>query len=200
MPVPCRLTILSARGALATTGAMSTDRLAARPGVIYTADRTARFGLSAGDYTIHAGRGFEYGVATVRVSLKPGEAVRKELTIRREVPTPGYVACDTHIHTLTHSGHGDATDLERAITLAGEGIELPIATEHNKQVDYRAAALKAGVRPYFTPVVGNEVTTAVGHFNVFPCRPTARSRTTGSRTGKRWPPPWAGRRARGSWS
>ncbi len=168
VPVPCRLTVLSARGALATTSAISTDRLAVRPGVIYTADGTAKFGLPAGDYVIHAGRGFEYGIDTVRVSLKPGESARKELVIRREVPTPGFVACDTHVHTLTHSGHGDATDVERAITAAGEGLELLVATEHNIQVDYHAAAVKAGVRKHFTPVVGNEVTTSVGHFNVFP--------------------------------
>lgn len=168
VPVPCRLTVLSARGALATTGATSTDRLAVRPGVIYTADGTAKFGLPAGEYTIHAGRGFEYGTETVRVSLKPGENVRKEFVIRREVATPGFVACDTHVHTLTHSGHGDSTDIERAITAAGEGLELVVATDHNIQVDYHAAAVKAGVRKYFTPVVGNEVTTGVGHFNVFP--------------------------------
>jgi hypothetical protein len=167
-PVPCRITVLSARGALATTGAASTDRLAVRPGVIYTAYGTATFGLPAGDYTIHAGRGFEYGLATVRVSLKPGDRARKELTIRREVPTPGLVACDTHVHTLTHSGHGDSTDVERAITAAGEGVELLIGTDHNVQVDYHSAAVKAGVRKHFTPVVGNEVTTNVGHFNVFP--------------------------------
>lgn len=168
VPVPCRLTVLNARGALATTGAASTDRLAVRPGVIYTADGTARFGLPAGDYTVHAGRGFEYGIATVRLSLKPGDVARKELTVRREVPTPGLVAADTHVHTLTHSGHGDATDVERAVTVAGEGIELWVAADHNKQVDYHHAALKAGVRKHFTPVVGNEVTTGVGHFNVFP--------------------------------
>ena len=85
-----------------------------RPGVLYTSDGKARFGVPAGEYTIHAGRGFEYGIATARVSVKPGDTVRKELTIRREVPTPGYVACDTHVHTLTHSGHGDSTDVERA--------------------------------------------------------------------------------------
>ena len=99
---------------------------------------------------------------------RPGETDRRELTIRREVPTDGYVSCDTHIHTLTYSGHGDSTADERVLTLAGEGIELPIATEHNAQVDYHAAAVRLGVRRYFTPVVGNEVTTAVGHFNVFP--------------------------------
>src|SRR5262249_49066690 len=37
-------------------------------------------------------------------------------------------------------------------------------------VDYHAAAVKHGVRHYFTPVVGDEVTTAVGHFNVFPVK------------------------------
>ena len=94
--------------------------------------------------------------------------VRKELAIKREVETKGWVSSDTHVHTLTHSGHGDATDLERVITLAGEGIELPIITDHNKQIDLHAVALKAAVRKYFTPVVGNEVTTDFGHFNVFP--------------------------------
>src|SRR5256885_12343768 len=55
-------------------------------------------------------------------------------------------------------------------TTLSRSIELPIATEHNRQIDYHAAAVKQGVRSYFTPVVGNEVTTTVGHFNVFPMR------------------------------
>jgi hypothetical protein len=79
------------------------------------------------------------------------------------------VSCDTHCHTLTHSGHGDATLAERMVTIAGEGIELPIATDHNVTIDYEAAARAAQVRSHFTPVVGNEVTTPrMGHFNVFP--------------------------------
>jgi hypothetical protein len=78
------------------------------------------------------------------------------------------VACDTHVHTLTHSGHGDATVLERMITLAAEGIELPIAADHNVQIDHRPFAKQMNVGDYFTPVIGNEVTTPVGHFNIFP--------------------------------
>jgi len=54
------------------------------------------------------------------------------------------------------------------VTIAGEGIELPIATEHNRHIDYDAASRRHGVRTYFTPVIGNEVTTSLGHFNVFP--------------------------------
>ena len=35
-------------------------------------------------------------------------------------------------------------------------------------------ARKLQLRQYFTPVIGNEVTTSVGHFNVFPVRGGAR--------------------------
>jgi len=80
------------------------------------------------------------------------------------------VSCDTHIHTLTHSGHGDSSMEERMLTLAGEQIEFPIATDHNKQIDYEPLSRKMNVRQYFTPVIGNEVTTRWGHFNVFPVR------------------------------
>src|SRR5262249_7463366 len=113
--------------------------------------------------------GFEYGVASERVEVAAGKTVSVRLAIRREVSTEGFVACDTHVHTVTHSGHGDATLAERMVTLAGEGIELPIATDHNVQIDYEVAARAAGVRDWFTPVIGNEVTTPrIGHFNVFP--------------------------------
>ncbi|MBY0524829.1 MAG: CehA/McbA family metallohydrolase [Gemmataceae bacterium] len=167
-PLPCRITVLNSQGALMTVGARSGDHLAVRPGVIYTGSGRARFGLPAGTYTIHAGRGFAYGIDTVRVTVQEGETARRSLRIRREVLTAGYVSCDPHVHTFTHSRHGDATIEERMLTLAGEGIELPIATDHNVHVDFQAMAVKQGMRRYFTPVIGNEVTTAVGHFCVFP--------------------------------
>lgn len=171
--VPCRITVLDDRGALMTVGATSSDHFAFRPGVIYSGTGEARFGLPPGQYTIIAGRGPTYSIDSAHVSLRSGDVVRKQLSIRREVPTTGYVSCDTHVHTLTYSGHGDCTLDERMLTIAGEGLELPIATDHNKQINYDAAAVKMGVRRQFTPVVGNEVTTAVGHFNIFPVSPDA---------------------------
>src|SRR5207248_680250 len=119
-------------------------------------------------YTLYAGRGFEYSLDSVPLKVVAGATASHMLKIRREVPTAGYVACDTHIHTLTHSGHGDATVEERMITLTGEGIELPIATDHNRHIDHEPFAQQMHVRKYFMPVVGNEVTTSVGHFNIFP--------------------------------
>lgn len=173
-PLPARITIVDHRGGLQTTDAASNENQAVRQGVIYSKDGKARFGAPAGRYTIYAGRGFEYSLAEASVTLTRGGSASRTLEIRREVPTPGYVACDTHIHTRTFSGHGDATIGERMITLAGEGIELPVATDHNVHIDYEMHARQLGVRKYFTPVAGNEVTTPVGHFNVFPVAAGAR--------------------------
>jgi hypothetical protein len=130
--------------------------------------------LPSGKYTIYVSRGFEYSVAKTELTLATGQTEKRSLTLRREVATPGFVACDPHIHTLTHSGHGDATIDERMITLAGEGIEFPIATDHNVHIDYRPHAERLGVSQYFTPVMGNEFTTSVGHFNIFPIEAGAR--------------------------
>ena len=166
--LPARITITNAEGSLQTVHTESVNHLAVRPGIVYSSTGQAEFGVPLGDYTITAGRGFEYSIATTGVRLATGEKVARELIIRREVNTEGYVACDTHVHTLTHSGHGDATVRERMITLACEGIELPIATDHNVQIDHRPFAKETQVEKYFTPVIGNEVTTNVGHFNIWP--------------------------------
>ncbi len=170
---PARITVVNRNGALQSVGATSNDHMAVRPGIVYTSDGLAQFGLPAGKYTVYAGRGFEYSLERQEIEVEPGRTVQRQLRIRREVPTEGFVACDTHVHTLTHSGHGDATAAERMITLAAEGIELPIATDHNVHVDHDPLARQMSVRPYFTPVIGNEVTTAVGHFNIFPVRAEA---------------------------
>lgn len=168
--LPCRVTVVDDRGALIDLGNSSDDRTAARPGVVYTADGRTTLRLPAGSYTLYAGRGFEYSLASSQVVIRPGERATQHLRIRRVVATDGWVACDPHVHTFTHSRHGDATVAERMWTLAGEGIELAIATDHNLNIDCDAVARQTGARAYFTPVTGNELTTRVGHFNVFRLR------------------------------
>jgi len=175
-PVPCRLTIVDSHGALAALLPSMGDSpgIGVRPGVVYTGNGRAEIGLPAGDYTVFASRGFEWNVATQRVRVATGQMTPVMLSLRREVPTSGWVSCDTHVHTFTHSRHGDATIEERMFTLAGEGIELPVAAEHNLNIDCSDVARRTGVTNCFTPVAGNEVTTPAGHFNIFPVRPEAR--------------------------
>ena len=167
--LPCRITIVDDRGALAPLVVEPESRLAARPGVVYTPDGRPSSACRRAATRSPPPVGSSTASTPERSTLTEGQDRRLDLAIRREVPTEGLVACDTHVHTLTHSGHGDATIDERAVTLAGEGIELPIATDHDHLTsDLAAAADRMGVSAYFTPVVGDEVTTKTGHFNAFP--------------------------------
>jgi hypothetical protein len=170
-PLPCRITITDESGALAALHPASGQRLAHRPGVIYVSHGQAHTGLLPGRYTVYASRGFEYSVAKTAVQIEANKPASLNLKLRQEVPTPGLVATDTHIHTLTRSGHGDSSEEERMHTIAGEGIELAVATDHNHHADYRPVQEATGTSAFFTSVIGNEVTTKTGHFNAFPIAP-----------------------------
>ena len=167
-PIPARITIVNNQKSLQTTGASTNGYMAVRPGVIYTGNGEAKFGLPEGTYTLYANRGMEYSVDSTFVTIVESDEISTELAISRQVHTPGYISSDTHTHTFTYSGHGDASIEERLITIAGEGIDFPIATDHNIHIDYEPVATELGLRHYFTPAVGNEVTTGIGHFNIFP--------------------------------
>lgn len=166
--LPARITIINGMGILQSVSADTADHVAVRPGYVYTATGKIRLGLPEGIYTLYAGRGFEYGIDSARIEIKTGETVNQKFYIKREVSTIGWASSDTHIHTFTWSRHGDASAAERAITIAGEGIELPVLTDHNLHVDLKPFAIEKQVVRHFTPVTGNEVTTPVGHFNLFP--------------------------------
>lgn len=172
--LPCRLTLTRLDGTLQPLRAEPAHAVAARTGVVYTRDGKADIAVPPGEYVLRAGRGFEWSVEKQTVTLKAGETTAATLKLRREVDTRGWIAADSHIHTLTHSGHGDAKIEERMLTIAGEGIELAIATDHNHHTDYAPAAASMGVANRFMPVIGNEVTTKHGHFNAFPLDPGAK--------------------------
>jgi len=172
-PLPCRLTVLDSEGRLAELTPEREPWLAYRPGVLYTGTGEAAFSARPGRYTLYATRGLEYGLVKRELRLN-GSETRLDLKLAREVDTRDYISSDTHIHTLTHSGHGDSTIQERMATIAGEGIELAVATDHNHHADYAPVARATRTDTHFTPVIGNEVTTKIGHFNAFPIQPGAR--------------------------
>jgi hypothetical protein len=169
--IPARVTVVDERGELAMLYYAEARTTAVRQGIAYTCNGTAALELPAGRYVITATRGMEWSMGSQEVTVGSGQQKALDLTILREVDTTGWIAADTHIHTLTFSGHGDASLEERVVTIAGEGIELPVATDHNHQTDYAPVQRELKLAPWFTPVVGNEVTTDNGHMNAFPLEP-----------------------------
>jgi len=169
-PIPSRITVVDDQGTAAYIFHVSDTNAAVRTGRLYASGRKTSFDLPAGKYEISATRGMEWGLARKTVSLCD-RAAAVDLRLRRQVATPGFIAADTHIHNVTFSGHGDATIEERMLTLAGEGVELAVATDHNHQTDYEPYQTALELNPFFTPVTGNEVTTKNGHLNGFPLPP-----------------------------
>lgn len=167
--LPSRLTILNDNNSLQPVHAFPGDTLAVRSGVIYSGTGNFSFTLPSGKYKIYASRGFEYGVDSALIDIRPEQKLVENLTVPHEVKLKDWVSCDPHVHTLEYSGHGDALMKERVLTIAGEGLDYAVVTEHNKIVNIEATVKKMGMDKWFTPVTGNEFTTKVGHFNVFPC-------------------------------
>ena len=168
-PLPARITIADSDGNLAPLYYPLQTQVPNRPGVAYTTMQgKATLEVGAGEWIIWASRGTEWSVDSAPLSVTSAAPQAIALNLKREVDTTGYVASDTHIHTLEFSGHGDASAWERAHTLAGEGVELAIATDHNYHTDYRNRQNEIDARPFYTPVIGNEVSSNWGHFNAFP--------------------------------
>lgn len=170
-PIPARVTVTDPGDRRVEFYYGQAEDTAVREGVIYTRGTETPLELPEGEYVFYATRGMEWGRARQAVSVKKGAPAMVRLRIEREVDTTGFVAADTHIHTLTFSGHGDSSVEERIVTLAAEGVELAISTDHNHNTDYRPYQEKLAMNEFFTPVVGNEVTTAIGHMNAFPLNP-----------------------------
>ncbi|HUS34736.1 MAG TPA: CehA/McbA family metallohydrolase, partial [Verrucomicrobiae bacterium] len=165
---PARVTVVDAENKLAELYNVKPDTAAWRKGIVYTGGMPIEFDLPQGDWVVTATRGTEWSRKQMKLRVFIGQKASLTLPLSQEVDTPGFVAADTHLHTYTFSNHGDASVDERVVTLAGEGVELAIATDHNHFTDYKPQQAALGVSQYFTGVIGNEVTTGNGHFNAFP--------------------------------
>jgi hypothetical protein len=104
------------------------------------------------------------------VTLSAGGTVSVEASIRRVVPTPGYIGADFHLHTA-YSLDSDEPLEERLVSYVGEGLEYVVSTDHNFVVDYAPTAAGLGYERFVNTAIGLELTTIDrGHFNGFPLR------------------------------
>lgn len=148
---------------------------------VYT-DGQGRVALNArpGQYTLVVSRGPEYDMYEQEIDLKAGKVVPVHAVIRRVVDTRGYLAGDFHIHAAGSIDSGLPNN-QRVLTMAGEGIEIAVATDHNYVTDYLPFIVEEGLTPWIASVVGLELTTfEAGHFNAFPVNRELDSMSRGS--------------------
>jgi hypothetical protein len=179
-PIPARLTFRPLAQAPDPTGTppelfgsvrAAPAELAVRSDVVTTRSGRGRITVPVGRYEVFASRGLEWSLASAEVAIAADAPARLELVLRREIDTTGWISGDFHLHTLTHSGHGDADLNERVLTFLGEGLEFAVATDHDHRTDYGPTVAALGVESQVATVTGNEVSTPIGHFNAFPLDP-----------------------------
>jgi hypothetical protein len=128
--------------------------------------------LPAGRYDVLATHGPEYSMPRqeLEVSAEQGASFHGEFS--RVVDTAGYLAADFHLHA-SPSKDSNVSLSDRVLTLAAEGVELAVATDHNHVTDYTDYVRAQRLEQRLGTMTGVEITTpSWGHFNAYPYSPS----------------------------
>ncbi len=175
-PMPGRLTFIDQDGGsqdLFPNADASPDDLAVRRHAAYTLSGKGAITVPTGSWDVYATHGLEWSMDSTHIDISPGSESQWTANLVHEIDTTNWVSGDFHLHTLTHSGHGDSNMPERIISIVGEGVEFAVATDHNHNTDYDPTIERLGAEDHLTAVIGNEVSTSYGHLNAFPFDPNA---------------------------
>lgn len=138
--------------------------------------------IPPGTYKVSIHRGFEFTAVEKEITAVAGRVVEVRAELSRAVDTTGWISADLHLHAVP-SPDAPQPLADRVRALAASGVEVAVATDHNKVTDYKETITSLGLTQKLASIVGDEVTTRdppLGHFNVFPLPPSAA------------PIPWAG--------
>lgn len=173
VPMPARVTLYG----IAPTPKPhlgSVQRASGLHNVAYTGDGELNLALPPGRYAVRVTRGPEYAVhrSEVEIAADRGQALR--VALERVVHTKGWISADFHLHS-DPSPDSSVTLEDRVLSLAAEGVEVAVATDHNHVTDFGPAVQARRLEGAVLPVVGVEITTTGwGHFNAFPYPRDAR--------------------------
>ncbi|MBL8912276.1 MAG: CehA/McbA family metallohydrolase [Archangium sp.] len=150
------------------------------------ASGTATITLPAAQYLVLVSRGPEYSVFPNNYPTSPGVAVdlrtadaTVNAVLERVIDTTGWVSADLHVHAV-NSPDSIIDNALRALTFAGDGLDVIVSTDHDAVTDYAPVIAQTGLSPFLASVIGEEVSPMEwGHYNLFPLAFDATNRTNG---------------------
>lgn len=150
------------------------------------ASGSATFSLPAGQYVVLVSRGPEYSIHPNTFPTVPGQAVdlrtadgTVDTVLARVIDTTGWVSADLHTHAV-NSPDSIVDNQLRALTFAGDGLDVLVATDHDAVTDYAPVIAQTGLSPFLSSVVGEEVSPMEwGHYNLFPLPFDAANKVNG---------------------
>src|SRR5262249_35491878 len=111
-----------------------------------------------------------YTLAEHEITIEVHETVELRAELERVVDTTGWISADLHVHAIPSPDAPSPLE-DRVLSLAGAGVEVAVATDHNVVTDYGPTIVALGLEQEIASIVGDEITTRephYGHFNVFP--------------------------------
>ena len=131
-------------------------------------DGVARLPVPAGSHRIIVSRGYEYEIFDQSVTAEVDKVTEVPVSLVRSVDTTGIMCADFHIHA-NFSADSDDTILEKVTSAVGDGLELPISSEHEWIIDFQPTIQKLGITKFASSFASQELTTfSYGHFGVLP--------------------------------
>ncbi|HVW27013.1 MAG TPA: CehA/McbA family metallohydrolase [Polyangiaceae bacterium] len=137
---------------------------------LYLLDGRTKLPLPAGAYRITASHGMAYTLAVSDVTLTEGGDASVSGELHPAIDTSAWVSGDFHLHSAP-SPDSDVSLEERVESLVAEGVDLAVATDHNRITDYSASVRALGQERRLGTARGVELTAAGqrwGHFNAYP--------------------------------
>ncbi|MBN2246148.1 MAG: PHP domain-containing protein [Candidatus Aminicenantes bacterium] len=125
--------------------------------------------VPAGTYLVFASRGPEYSIDQRVVELFKDQHQDFLFEIEKVVETGDLISLDPHMHTNNSDGRMGIP--ERIRSVAAEGIEVAVSTDHNFISDYLPDLMQLELDTWLHVIYGNEVTTGeLLHYNTYPIR------------------------------
>lgn len=141
---------------------------AGRSLLAFPSDGVATLSLLPGDYHVVVERGPEYERFDPDVTIVAASTTDVRAELERVVPTPGILCADYHIHSHRSIDSADPSD-DKIRSLAADGLEIAIRSEHEWVSDYQPVVDSLGLGAFVRGFAGLELTTFTwGHFGVFP--------------------------------
>ncbi|HTL34033.1 MAG TPA: CehA/McbA family metallohydrolase [Kofleriaceae bacterium] len=122
-----------------------------------------------GTYKVDVSRGFEYEVVEQTVTVAANEHKTVTATLDHVVDTTGIQCGDFHVHTWRSNDSGD-TALDKVRQAVGDGVELPVRSDHEWVGDFKSEITQLGVDKWAAGFGSIELTSMElwGHMGVFP--------------------------------
>ncbi len=130
--------------------------------------REEAYAVKPGDYEISVTRGYEYEIHEGDLTIIAGETTPLDIVLAHLVDTDGYFGVDTHCHAGPSPDNTISVE-ERIRTVAAEGLDVVVSTDHEFVSDWYPAVESQNLEAWVATVVGQEVTASLpNHTNAYP--------------------------------